>query len=334
MRVTLLLFALLGMVTLGLVRFVGQYEQVGPELLGNGWVISKRDTPFVKSGDGLFSLSSRDVKKTVNIYQKGVLPGVSPFVRLEADLMCREVVPGEKSGDKGLFFLVQYDALAKALKTERVVTMLEGTRDWRRYQKVFQVSPEAVSFKVYGQLSRCTGSLEMKNVSLTSMVKGSFYPWIKGMILGAWGLFFISVLSSYKIEGNLGGKLFFLACYSGILFATTIPDDLRNRLMESIGLRGNMIDMTFIQVTGLKVDEIGHLIGFALFGASLVLFLSRASWFVCGANVFLLAGGTELVQVLIESRTAKLFDFYIDFSGGMAGILLAGIFSALRKRNI
>ncbi len=325
MRVTLVLFALLGMVTLGLVSFIGQYEQTGPELLANDWVIPKRDRDFVQYEGGICSLSSRDGKKMgkVTIYQKGLIPGGSHFVKLEADLLSRKLVTGKKSWNKGLFFLIQYDALGKSLKTERVAAMMEGSRDWQRYQKVFQVSPGAVSFKVYGQLSRCTGSMQMKNVSLTPVAKGSVYPWIKAVILGTWGLFFLSVIGPYKIEGNLWGRLFFLMCYGGILFATTIPDDLRDLLMESLGLRGDMIDMAFIQTTGLKVDEIGHLLAFALFGASLVFFVPKASFAVCIVNVFLLAGGTELVQVLIDSRTGKLFDFYIDFSGGMAGIILA-----------
>ncbi len=334
MRITFLLFVLLGMATLGLVHFVGQYEQTGPELLANDWVIPKRDRAFVQYEGGLFSLSSRDGKQTVNIYQKGLIPGVAHFVNLEADLMCRELVAGENSSSSGLFFLVQYDALGKSLTTERVVTMMEGSRDWQRYQKVFQVSSGAVSFKVYGQLNRCTGSMQMKNVSLSPVAKGSVYPWIKAVILGAWGLFFISVLGSYKIEGDFWGKLFFLMCYGGILFATTIPDELRDRLMESFGLRGDTIDMVFIQATGLRVDEIGHLLAFALFGASLVFFVPQSSFVVCIVNVFLLAGGTELVQVLIDSRTAKLFDFYIDFSGGMAGILLAQLVCVLRNRTM
>jgi len=45
----------------------------------------------------------------------------------------------------------------------------------------------------------------------------------------------------------------------------------------------------------------------------------------------MLAGGTELVQILIDSRSANVFDSYIDFSGGLVGILFVGIFCGARN---
>jgi hypothetical protein len=160
------------------------------------------------------------------------------------------------------------------------------------------------------------------------------YPWIKTMILGAWGLFFISLFRSYRIEGKFWGKFFFVMCYGGILLATTIPDDLRESLLNYIGIRGDMLDLTFIQVSGLKPDEIGHLLAFALFGAGLVLFVPELSLFAVGMNVFMLAGGTELVQVLIDSRSPKVFDFCIDSLGGIMGILLAWLFRMGTNRRV
>ena len=190
MRVTILLFALLAMVTLLSVRYVVRYEQAGPELLRNDWVIPKQDTALVKNEGGIASLSCLDRQKKVGIYQKAERPGSVDFVRLEADMMSREIIPGEKSWNKGLFFLVQYDASGKGLKTDRMVAMIEGTREWIGYQKVFQISPETVNFRVYAQLSRCTGSMQIKNIRLYPVAESSVYPWIKNMIFGTWALFF------------------------------------------------------------------------------------------------------------------------------------------------
>jgi len=334
MRVTVLLFALLATVTLLSVRYVVRYEEAGPEILRNGWVIPKQDKALVKNEGGIFSLSSQDRQKKVGIYQKAERPGSGDFVRLEADMMSREIIPGEKSWNQGLFFLVQYDASGKGLKTDRMVTMIKGTREWVGYQKVFQISPETATFRVYAQLSRCTGSMQIKNIRLYPVTESSVYPWIKNMILGTWALFFLSMLRSYRIEGNFWGQIFLILCYGGILFATTIPDELRDRLMESIGLKGNMMDMIFLEAMGLKIDKIGHFLVFALFGASLVLFVPGMSFFAIGVHICMLAGGTELVQILIDSRSANVFDFYLDFFGGLAGILFVGIFSGARNRIV
>jgi len=43
------------------------------------------------------------------------------------------------------------------------------------------------------------------------------------------------------------------------------------------------------------------------------------------ACVLMVAGGTEMVQLLLDGRTGKLFDFYINSSGGLAGILFMAV---------
>jgi len=238
---------------------------------------------------------------------------------------------GKNGKDKALLFLVQYNASGKALKTDRIVTIIDGAKGWKHYKKVFKLSPEAAELKIFAQLIRSTGTLQLKKVCLYPVIETSFYPWIKKMVLGTWGLFFVSLLASFKIKGNFWVQVFFVTIYGGILFATSIPDDMRNRLLESLAFHVRLMDMSFIEGTGLGPDEMGHLLAFTLYGIVLSFLMPKAAPFVIGMNVLMLAVGTEAVQIFIESRTPNLIDVGIDLVGGITGAFLVKSFFWVKR---
>jgi len=50
-------------------------------------------------------------------------------------------------------------------------------------------------------------------------------------------------------------------------------------------------------------------------------------------NILLLAGGTEIAQFFIDGRSPLFWDFIIDATGGLSGILLAKLFNTKRTET-
>ncbi len=48
-------------------------------------------------------------------------------------------------------------------------------------------------------------------------------------------------------------------------------------------------------------------------------------------KMLMLAGGTELVQVFVESRMSRVFDIYLNSFGGTAGLILVLLFKMIKR---
>ncbi len=333
MRYKILIFLILGGVTIGDALIGFEYQQSGSDLLKTEWQVSAKNDAFVEQGSTTLILNSLDSKKKISTYQSIERPKDALSVRLSADMACKGVVPGKSSGNKALFFLVQYDSAGKSLKTDRIVAMIDGTRAWASYKKVFQISPEAVKMRVYAQLSRCLGELKLKNIHLYPMTTRAWYQWVKALMLIAWGLFFCWLSVSYIRRGDPMVRIPLVICFGIILAGTTMPDEVGSWVLQYLGLELSKIESGWGAVSWLALDEFIHLVGFTLFGVILAFLTPGIPVWITCACLLMLAGGTELVQVFVESRTSRVFDIYLNSFGGTAGLILVLLFKMIKRKT-
>jgi len=326
-------FIFLGIITIGSVFLIDPYEQSGLEMLENeSWLISKpKKGVALVDGDGLY-LSSSDAGKGTSIRQTVKSRGGFFQVRLSADIRSRDVVPGEKSWNKARLLLVQYDGKSARYNVPHMVAGLEGTHDWEHYRGEFHIQPWATEFKVVAQLSRCTGSMEMKNIRLFPVVLSPVYIWAKRIIIGSWGMFFTFLLGSCMVKGRYGVQGIMVISFAAILFGTMIPEELKTAVYGWVMDQIQVLQMLSGDEGEWIIGKAGHFCFFAVFGLGMLM--SGKSLASVGANILMLAVGTELVQFFIEGRTPLVTDFFIDFSGGMAGLVLGCILAGIRRVGI
>lgn len=116
---------------------------------------------------------------------------------------------------------------------------------------------------------------------------------------------------------------------SAILVGTMMPNEWTNRFRAGFETGIQAVVPDFLCARGLNGMMVAHFLIFGLFGLLLSALLPRspAYWVLVGALA--IAGGTELIQILIDGRSARMDDFFINAAGVTAGIG----FSKLRKHQ-
>jgi len=161
------------------------------------------------------------------------------------------------------------------------------------------------------------------------------FPWIKGSILGIWGIFFLFLLKSYLVKGRYGAKVLLVISFTAILFATMIPGNLKAKIYLEVLDHLRFIDIMSGHNGILILGQVGHFSFFALFGLTLTLLMPGVSPFYILINIVMVAGGTELAQFHINGRTPMLANFSSDLFGGIMGsglVLLVLLGSKVYRR--
>ncbi|MBA3011187.1 MAG: VanZ family protein, partial [Desulfobacula sp.] len=319
-------------VTICAVLLIEQYVQSGPGMLKEGnWQIQKPEKRVARvDGDGLF-LSSSDASKSVNIGQAVQSQGHSFVVQLSTDIRSLDVVPGVKPWDRARLVLLQYEGKTARYDVSHVAATLEGTHEWEHYRKAFEIQPWASEFRVTVQLGRCTGSLEIKNIRLYPVVVSKVYTLAQRSVLGAWGIFFVFLLGSFLVKGRYGVQGVLIVCFAGILFGAMIPGDLKTEIYGRVIVQIQLLHGMAGPEGEMIIGKIGHFCLFGILGLVLGVLMPGKSPAYIGANILMLAGGTELVQFFIDGRTPLFVDFLIDLSGGVAGLALVQVFMMGRR---
>lgn len=325
MRFNILVFLVLGGLTLADVRWEFQYRSLGKGTAVVSWDVSNANLAYVDQGGKRVTLASPDKTKKISVYKRIDRPAGIRFVRLSGELSCRDVALDGTSVNRGLFYLIQYDSAGKGIRGDRIVAALGGTRDWRFFRKVFRLDPGAVRLKAGAQLNRCPGELTLRNVRITPVTEVLYYQWVKGLMLFAWGLFFYSLVKTYVGLCRPKAVWILVVCFAVILTGTTIPDGARDWMLTLAGVDLPAGDLSSTRIGGLALDEWIHFLGFGLFGAVLILLTPEIPLWLTGLCLVMYSFGTEMVQVFVESRTPKVFDGLVNTSGWLLGVGLAAV---------
>ena len=337
-KIIILLFIFLGTITLSSIFFINHYQKTGPAMLTETWQMSTTDTYNTKVDDATDTLSLHSSDKKSYYIRQSIKPISKPlFVLVKANIRCRNVIPGNQPWERARLIMTQFDGTGAHLKLPHVVASIKGSNDWKNYSRVFKLSSETKELKIAGELIKCTGSLWIKNIELYPVIQTALYTWLQKVIFPAWGIFFILLLGSCLFKENkLVIKIIFITSFIAIIVSTTIPGEMRNKVTTKIKNQIQTISKTFGKVIPLNIPKIGHLSLFTLFGLALSILMSQTSAQLVLVHIILLAGGSELVQFCIESRTPMIEDFFINVLGGILGISLFKLSckASLKKQKI
>lgn len=227
--------------------------------------------------------------------------------------------------------------------TYHSVTEIDGTRPWQHYHKDITITPETESLRIILQLSKATGFMQAKNISLRPLQKN---PWLQKLQIPAricFSVFLLYLIFPYlrNPKSILTGLLLCIIALM-IIAAISLPAKTKNTLTSSVKEGARQITTTLStqkQQTlytnfPIKVDstKIGHFILFIFLGLLLQATQPRKKSLCILIDIVLFAGTTELIQLYIDGRGALLTDAFIDCSGGFLGVAFLKM-KSLKTKN-
>ena len=324
----IIVFSFLAFVTIVCHSFIQRYEKNGHEMLSDNWSFytPKNGKAWIK--DNELHLFSRDKGKSVSI-QQNILSFVhGSILELSADMKCSDVSPGKKSWNHARFMLVQQDGRKDRWDIPYRVASLTGSRKWQRYTKVFTIGHDIKKIRVSAQLSRCTGSFQLRNIHFFYVNQTHIYTWVKTGILISWAVFAVFLMGSwfYCCEKTIALRVMLALAFIAIIAGTAMPGNMKAQVLKGVKSDIHATGGVLKNTTPWDLSKIGHFCFFAVFALIFSVMLGRRSILLVILNILLVAGGTELSQLFIDGRTPLFRDFVIDLTGGFTGISLVSWF--------
>lgn len=286
------------LLTLFFGQTVKHYLPTGGQILSNNdFSVGLANWAGVKeavavSDEGGVVLHSRDATKSVQLSQNVPLSQAGQRVVLRAQLKATQIVQGEQGWQLGRVIIAQY-AQGKGIYTvPHVLAALKGTSDWLEYRLVTSILPETTEIRVAIQLVRCTGELQVKDLTLFQAVTNPRYHWAGSIVIVLWMSFFFFVFRHYFVStgGTIVLPVVLGVVLAAIVFGTTMPASMKNAAKHQIASYARHYAQDVIQshpgngdeqggdvlmVHGWKIDitKVAHFLLFGLLGG--LLFVRR-----------------------------------------------------------
>jgi hypothetical protein len=242
-RLQLLFFILLSLATFCSGTYIIQHRDISQQLLSNAdfsdglnkWEFNKDVAASIVVQKNTIALNSPGTTTSVKLYQTVTEPMGGKTVRLCALLRTKEVIKGEKTWNKARLLLVQYSNGKSLQNVPHKVASLDGTQDWQEVNQTFTIEPNCTEFKVILLLSRCSGTLFVKNLRLHQVEDTLSYTWTRRLLGIAWPFFVLLLLFPYLKTGRpLISKLPVLITVTVILIGTAMPGTIKNDIKKKI----------------------------------------------------------------------------------------------------
>ena len=329
------LFILLAIATLiSHVRFE-QYVQIGPELQTADWKFRTTESSRVEVTENGLSLFSSDAKTGASALQQLSIVKPGTVLLVSADMRCANVIAGIKPWNSARLLLAQNDGKKDRWDLPHTAVALTGTHDWKNYRKAFTIAPGIQNIQLTVQLSQSTGSLQIKNMRVYPVYENPDYKWVRDIILLAWGGYFLLFTGSFLFmdQKNIFARFLLVSAFIAIIAGTTLPGDMKNQVSSEVKVQIDADSESFKTIIPWDLSKVWHLGFFFLLGLILSIMMRRKPVLQTVTIILLLAGGTEIVQLYIEGRTALLSDFFIDAAGGVTGMILIRAFVSNQHEN-
>lgn len=331
------------LVTILFFNCYGRYVVTGPELLRNtsfhslltGWKHSNQGIAI--TGSGVVELYSDNQAATVYLTQ--AIPGAQryPLLRLACDIETRNVIRGREHWMAARVILLSHDQYgAPIYNLPHILANLRDTHDWEQHEGVFAVSPDTAAISISVQLAQATGTMWVRNLSLVPVTEKASYRTYHSVITLLW-MAVIPWVTVPLIRSAIGNTNRIVIIAVGILIAlgTLMPENLKEFI-------GKELFPSFVEapiklpdaakfhflplLTVPDIYKAGHFTLFALL--AFVTFIRRSyqvTRYQLVGYLILLALITEVLQLLIPGREARLGDILIDTGGIVAGLTVLRI---------
>ncbi len=352
-KTKIIVFIVLGFVTAFSALFFDRYQDCGPEMLQDpdfkqgfaAWKVQKRPGCLVVPDDGVLHIASSESNRNILVWQSVKRLEQVFAVRVKALIRCKDVVPGNKAWNRARLIMKQHDGTATQWKLPHTVALLSGTSNWKRYNSSFVIAPATRELRVTAQLAHCTGSMWIKDLSLTPVRQAPWYGWAQKMILSAWGLYLVLVFGSCIGSGKKNfPRILFVVSFALILIGTSMPGRIKKQITkdfedqvqtyssESIDTVQN-VEQLFHKLIPWDISKIAHLVLFIGFGLVLSYIMPSSPGYYIMLNLMLFAGATEFIQFYVDGRTPLPGDFLIDSAGGLLGVFMVKAMAVYRTHG-
>lgn len=322
-------FILLVVVTFLAHFHIERFQSTGAELLTDSWSTRTSEKSQVDISKDFIRISSNDPKKVTSVFQYLQQVPHDRLAMLSAEIKSQDVIKGAHSWNTARVAITQKIDGTYDQYLPLAIQSLIGTNEWKTHQEHFYIPPDAKTIRFSVELHHATGSLEIRNWHLYPVVQLTSYSWSRDIILYAWSVFFMILISScfYTQRKNLLLHFLLISFFAVIIIGVSLPGDIKVFIFENIDVQIDNANPLLSPISALPWDlsKIGHFIFFLGFGLVLRLLANNASTWKVLAIIIMMACGTELVQIYIDGRTPLVSDVLIDTMGGALGIFFARI---------
>ena len=340
-------------------NFMPRYRTSGGELLKNRnfenglaqWKVIGGGGDVTIAG-GIATIVNKDTKSSTVLTQFLPVPPAKGSILVQADIRVMGVIGGPLSYQRARIYLAGRDRNGKYLWRKRhSVTLLEGTETWKPYSVAIPVAGEATGLILGVGMTRASGVMEVRNLSLLSASERPSFRILSFTLLALLGgvVVWISIpvfrsMTASPVRAASG------AIGALILAAVVMPGSIKRQIIDAFGLAGRAATVFSTWLAGksaafgwglypylqLPPSKIGHFLFFALIAG-----VSRVAWPYAGGGALsiyflIFAATTETLQFYAVDRTPSLRDVAIDMAGilvGLACVSLVGIIrDVVRKR--
>ena len=338
------------------VLWLDRYEVIGPDLLlGQGgelpWQVEEKVDARIQLQHGVWRLQTSSMRGEAIVRKSLTSFGGEVIVRLQGTVACRDVVAGKKSWHKGRLYLLQYKKGKAQWNKPHEVISLEGTRDWKQYTKELAIAPDTDEIRVAAQLSKSSGTLLVKDVSLHRVQQRLWYSWLQKLAWLVWpGFIFLLILPYVRRSTNMAVAVLLLSAVLAIFIGVTVPGATKGRWKKSIEQTVHIIPGVTAQDGGtrnkethtqksqdkeplLDIAKVGHFLFFLVLGNLMVVVSPGRPVSALLPDIVLVACATEMLQLFIDGRSPLFTDVCIDTAGGFIGMLLVHEFAKQKKKR-
>ena len=294
------------------------------------WNASKYGvSPLTSSVNGV-KLSASDGLRRIHISQNVILKN-ERLVKLSGLLRTTDVISGNRKWKSARLAAVQNRLFQHGEQTDRtVIASQSGTTQWTEISKVIKVWNNTESIDVVFELIHAKGHASIRNISLEEVSENHSFIIVRTSLRIGWLILILSMLlkavptfHDVRKHSLVIGVAFVVL--TGILVTAETKNGLGAQLTHWIDI--NSVGQFWFLENQYLPSELfftaGHLLGFCILTLS-TLFQTRTmkiSLILCFYLV-LFAVCTEIVQLLLENRTASFLDGFTDTIGILAGWLI------------
>jgi len=324
-----------------LLNNVDRFYVVKEQLLQNNQ-FSAGNTHWMENGgnpaafeDGLLRLRNQPGGYH-SVYQN-IRIGSDGFYQLDFKAGVRQVVSGEEQWENANVAVIYRNRQGERTGS-RILLNLEGSQLPKLFSEKFLLKDNIHSVDIAFRLYKSGGEFTIANLSMFRLQEFALYKSVKAILIFAW-LVLLAITSLFML--NVIGKihLVVVAVFGAIvLVAVLMPEEILTNLMLRIEtvlpqliLNGSRNVLTHLYGgegsinSSTAISKTGHFVVFVGLGLLAGLSTHKIGFVFAAASVFVFALVTEVLQLLVDGRTALVSDLIVDSVGAALGFSIGAI---------
>lgn len=337
--IKVLVLLIMFVLTISMANRIHQYEVTGGELLVNrsfdsdlkSWHKVGDVTTVLDESQRVVQLKSEQSQKIVSIKQTLENIQKGSLVRFVATMKTQDISKGNQAWQVARIIFVAIDENGQSLfNATHALTVRTGTTDWTDASKVFSANSNTSKYSVEIQLVNVTGTAWVKDISLRSVEETRYYRLFHSATVFLWVMVLLWFLASYWSKFCISKRgIVIIVMVILALLGTLTPADLKHDVIDAMKLF-----MPWIEGEPI-FSRVGHFLVYSVISIAVFWKIQSGRLLLTFIGLLILfAMATEILQYLVEGRTPRISDFYVDASGIILGLFISRFFLPRRIHKI